>query len=95
MEKRGISLTSLDPKWVRDKNGDQIGISFRCPVDGDICPMVRVVIHWKQPPGWRSLTLWDKTGDDFQHLTLSPSLDGTHAGCKFHGWVKNGRVTWI
>lgn len=39
------------------------------------------------PPGH----LWLREGDDFDTLTLSPSVDASRAGC-WHGFVRNGEV---
>jgi uncharacterized protein DUF6527 len=39
------------------------------------------------PPGY----LWTRTGDTFEMLTLSPSVDASKAGC-WHGFVTNGEV---
>jgi hypothetical protein len=37
------------------------------------------------PPG----VVWGRTGDTFDTLTLSPSVDASAAG-HWHGWVSNG-----
>lgn len=40
------------------------------------------------PPGY----LWQRTGETFETLTLSPSVDASASG-HWHGFVANGEVT--
>jgi hypothetical protein len=40
------------------------------------------------PPGF----IWARTGETFETLTVSPSVNAAPAG-HFHGWVINGEVT--
>ncbi len=42
---------------------------------------------WVIPPG----VLWQRTGETFETLTLSPSVDASRAGC-WHGFITNGEV---
>lgn len=54
-----------------------------------------VAVFWA--PGGFYPNTWKKvsTGESFETLTLNPSIDCTRGGgCKFHGWVKDGQVTW-
>jgi hypothetical protein len=39
------------------------------------------------PPGH----LWTRTGETFETLSLSPSVDASPAGC-WHGFVQNGGI---
>lgn len=39
------------------------------------------------PPGH----LWARSGETFENLTLSPSVDASPAGC-WHGFVRNGAI---
>lgn len=82
-------LTELNPKWISLDN-EIIGLHFTCPIDGDDCPSVRLAVYWKHPKGIN----WQKQGETFENITISPSLDATKSGCKFHGWVKHGWVEW-
>jgi hypothetical protein len=43
---------------------------------------------WVIPPG----CLWQRTGDTFETLSLSPSVDASRAGC-WHGFLTNGAIT--
>lgn len=45
------------------------------PNTGEIRP-----VHW-----------WDRTGEDFETLTLSPSVDASNSG-HWHGFIQNGEV---
>ena len=36
--------------------------------------------------------LWQRTGDTFETLTLSPSVDCSKWG-HWHGWIQNGTIT--
>jgi Family of unknown function (DUF6527) len=79
----------------------RLGIAFANPVDGGLpSPIVADVmpaslkdhLHTHRtfdvPPGY----LWQRTGDTFEQLTLSPSIDASKAG-HWHGVVTNSEVT--
>ena len=41
--------------------------------------------------------MWDRLddgGEDLSHLTLHPSISDTRCGGSFHGWIRDGWVTW-
>jgi hypothetical protein len=42
---------------------------------------------WVIPPGYA----WQRAGETFETLTLSPSVDASAAGC-WHGFVTNGEA---
>jgi hypothetical protein len=42
---------------------------------------------WVIPPG----CLWQRAGDTFETLTLSPSVDASRAGC-WHGFLTAGEI---
>ncbi len=64
--------------------GDRRYVPFANPIDGGPC-----VENSKGAS-------WQRTGDDFETLTLSPSIrhvplnDGD---CSWHGWIRDGKVT--
>ena len=78
-------LSRLDPHMGNGR------LRFECPA----CPK----------PHWVSIAIsphaetrkdehvWESFGS-LQFLTVTPSIDGTDHGCKFHGWIKNGIVNW-
>jgi hypothetical protein len=37
-------------------------------------------------------TLWQRTGETFEDLTLSPSVDASKSG-HWHGYISNGQIT--
>lgn len=67
-----------------------IGIVFNCPCGcGD-----RVYIGFSNPisGGGRvggAAPTWQRTGDTFEDMTLSPSIQRM-GGCRWHGWIRNG-----
>lgn len=94
----GISVRGIigkpDPEWL---HGKIVGVSFSCP----LCPSGhRIAIPFEECPleaGWLSGkgVRWKRSGDTLENLTAHPSINCDHGGsCKFHGWIKNGEVTW-
>jgi hypothetical protein len=74
----------------------RLGVQFANPVQGgagvemsnrDRLRHVHNLRTFDVPPG----TLWQRTGDTFETITLSPSLDATRAG-HWHGFVTNGQI---
>lgn len=51
-------------------------VPFKNPIDGG--PVI-------EPKGW------DRTGDTFETLTLSPSIQRV-GGCAWHGFIRNGEI---
>jgi Family of unknown function (DUF6527) len=101
-----MRLTDLEPSWVgaggegvSDKDGNPIpertgvAISFKCPCGAED----RVCIEFNNPldglgPHDPSRNLWNRTGDDFETLTVTPSIQRI-GGCGWHGFITNGEVT--
>lgn len=86
-------LVDLDPMWARDAAQDITGVIFQCPCcdDGHY-----IEAHWAGPSPFPSGAMWRlESAPDFALLTLSPSIDLTRtSNCTFHGWVRDGVVTW-
>ena len=64
----------------------------------DPCDIVRLAL-WKLPDApnpntgeIKSVNYWGRTGDDFETLTLTPSVDASAHG-HWHGFITNGEVT--
>lgn len=82
-------LVDLKPRWKRDGRG----IAFLCP-----CRRHSIVLWFHNPlngldtvpAGEVPVARWTRAGEDFETLTLAPSVDVK--GC-WHGWVLNGEVT--
>lgn len=78
-----------------------MGVTFDCP-----CPRCQALApnarkNWYVPfanpidggePLDRTKNLWQRTGETFETLTLSPSVDVSKYGC-WHGHIQNGEIT--
>lgn len=101
-----MRLTELNPKWIALKEGgDVVGITFMCPhcrevhvgawfaepmdMDGvtGIDPEIETFFG-KHPEDKR----WNRTGDTYETLTLTPSID-TSAHGHWHGFLTGGAIT--
>ena len=94
-----MKLTDLDPRWTTATNPDcggrpdahGMGLSFLSPLGTGL----RINIFFANPLDGgtpindpeKQRTLWQRTGDTFETLTLTPSVD---ASPDWHGWIKNG-----
>lgn len=107
-----MKLTDLHPRWVgaggdgiTDNTGKPvpertgIGVSFDCPCGkcGYLCfvPFQNPIDGG--PPTITSYPLWTRTGDDFDTLTLTPSIlrATERGGCGWHGFITNGEVSTV
>lgn len=96
-----MRLIDLNPRWyVFEEGGARVGLTFECPH----CRTERLgvtfhhrgheamedgVIHAKFP----SEHIWTmESADDFETLTLTPSIDGSERG-HWHGFITNGEIT--
>ena len=80
-----------------------VGVIFQCPCgnhDEDhelYAPFANPLDGGpaSNPGGWNGSGGWQRTGDTFDALTLSPSILRAKArgGCGWHGFVTNGEVT--
>lgn len=97
-----MKLLNLNPSWEHWSGREgRIGINFDCPVHKKTH---RVHVHFANPlDGEKPVErnhLWTRTGDSFDTLTLTPSVDYTKydngtvrdLSC-WHGFVSNGEVT--
>lgn len=99
-----MKLTDLNPKFVgaggdgiTDSAGNPVpkrsgvGIGFDCPCGSSEC--LRVYIGFTNPLDgqgpYTQSPRWDRTGDTFETLTLSPSIQRLD-NCKWHGYLRNG-----
>lgn len=98
-----MRLTELNPRGVldadvvvggqtiHDEHRDWMGISFECPH----CRAVRIAVFYANPLDGKAASdeglLWVRTGDSYETLTLSPSVDASKSG-HWHGWIINGEV---
>lgn len=75
-DRKGMALTFLCPHC----KSTRLGVFFRNPIDG-------------KPPSddFDADHLWQRTGETFDALTLSPSIDASKSG-HWHGFIENGEA---
>ena len=102
-----MKLTDLNPEFlgnggsgVRDKDGNEvrhrpaIGLALDCPCGGG----ERMFVAFENPldggPRLEGMgAYWKRTGDTFETLTLTPSLQRRDPkGCRWHGSIENGAI---
>jgi hypothetical protein len=103
-----MRLTDLDPHWLTCAPGRSgMGISFECPR----CRDQRLGVWFKNPldggppapPEEGPKPRWVRTGDTFETLTLTPSIDASCCtGCvlgpdgkptgHWHGYITDGSI---
>jgi len=89
-----VRLTELNPKfWSEPSKQRGLGLIFRCPCRPGCTFLIPVA--FKNPVGGgepcNDEHLWQREGETFETLTLSPSIDASKMG-HWHGWIKNGEV---
>jgi hypothetical protein len=93
----GVNRRKADGGLEPVPRRDGIGLSFECPCSTAGAPCQRVFVALSNPldggqpvisPGQPT---WERRGDDFASLTLSPSIQRI-GGCGWHGWVRDGEV---
>lgn len=79
---------------VHDEDRVGMALSFDCPC----CREVRLAVFFKNPIDGKVATddrddehLWTRTGDTFETVTLSPSIDASGHG-HWHGHIRNGQI---
>jgi hypothetical protein len=99
-----VKLTDLAPRWAVDTdiviggvrrhydNRNGMAISFDCPH----CRTERLAVWFANPidggpPTDDATQLWQRAGDTFDTLTLSPSIDASKHG-HWHGFIQGGEI---
>ena len=95
-----MKLLDLQPHWVGLAPGHAIGITFLCPH----CQKIRLGVAFDVPIGGElldtfigprlvtdSLKKWHRTGETFETLCLTPSIDASQFE-HWHGYITNGEV---
>lgn len=88
-------LVDLNPSWfsIHGRDSEGAGVMFDCPCKSDSCVWGgRIAIAFSNPfrgepssaPGERH---WQRTGDTFETLSLSPSINAVG---HWHGFLRNG-----
>lgn len=103
-----MRLLDLNPRWVghggegvSDKHGNPVpersgvAVSFLCPC-GDgmrVCLMLRNPLDGGAPLEGYENHNWQRTGEAFESLTLTPSIQRADpGGCRWHGFITNGEI---
>jgi hypothetical protein len=93
-----VKLAELEPRWISGGGRRGLGVMFNCP--GRCCQgpgaVQRLPVWFANPldggasaaPDGRG---WQRTGETFEALTLTPSIDASGTG-HFHGFVTAGEV---
>jgi hypothetical protein len=100
-----VKLTALDPSWVgaggpgifnadgtpaAERHG--VGITFDCPCG---CTRGRYVPFTNPldggPPHNDGHATWQRSGETFETLTLTPSIQ-VIGECGWHGFITNGEI---
>lgn len=105
-----MKLTDLDPYYVAsggenvsNADGspvpyrDRIGLTFDCPCRK--CS-TRVCILFQNPPDGgpccdATQRHWTLSGESFEDMTLTPSIQRLQPDCKWHGFVTKGEVIGV
>jgi hypothetical protein len=93
-----MKLTDVQARFWSGNGRHGMGISLLCP----LCRTENVSVPFANPidggaPAEGKGTLWDRTGETIETLTLHPSINAEGCcsnGCPgWHGWIKAGEVT--
>jgi hypothetical protein len=78
-----MRLAELNPRYG-STNGEQTHIIFTCPK----CKQHEMAIPFAGEQKW------EKTGDDFTNMTLSPSIlyKAPAHNCESHFFIRNGEI---
>ena len=94
-----MKLSELEPSWIVtgpkntiDPNRDKIGVVFNCPCGCKDYIGVMFSNPFDGKPAFpNGGPKWKVEGDNFDNMTLSPSIRKL-SGCKWHGFVRNGNI---
>jgi hypothetical protein len=97
-----MRLVDLDPGWWTEHEGRSgMGVVFECPhCKADGRDFTHLGVWFANPidggppasPECRPVPRWQRTGDTFETLTLTPSIDVSKCG-HWHGHITNGEIT--
>lgn len=103
-----MRLTDLSPRWVGYGDNDKAALIFKCPHCQDIwltCTFQPIKMSHQlkifQPEGTASHGqvvpskqnfAWGRRGDDFETLSVTPSVDASASG-HWHGFITNGECS--
>jgi hypothetical protein len=100
-----MKLTDLNPKWVSyggegvSQNGmpvplrERVGVTLDCPCG---CKDNPLFVPFANPPDGLGPVYpnkgWERTGDTFETLTLTPSIQRELPRRCWHGFITNGEI---
>lgn len=96
-DRRGLGVTFDCPCCVGSSKAVRIAVVFTNPLDGGEQSSLLPGVLWRLlgapgvttiPPGFH----WQREGEDFESLTLHPSVDCSPAG-HWHGFLRNGAIS--
>ena len=97
---RKTKLVDCNPRWGRYYHGQEIEdcVTFDCPEGHEHC-LISVQVSpardgSPQPVRQRNGAQWQRTGDTFETMSLTPSIRSEGPVCFFHGFVTNGEITF-
>lgn len=99
-----MKLIDLNPRWASDaeiviggvarrfENRHGMAVSFECPC----CRKIRLAVWFANPidglpPTDDASHLWNRAGETFETLTLTPSIDASDDG-HWHGFITAGEI---
>ena len=99
-----MKLTDLHPHWITDEVTGLKMLWFDCPAHPEASEHDWVAIRVSEKPSHQmevpnasfpttddyKVNVWQVTGDSFENLTISPSIDMKG---HWHGFITNGQVT--
>ncbi len=106
-----MKLTELDPGWaITEKGRSGMGVSFKCPCCLGADRATYLLVWFGNPidggmpsPSVLPKPRWQRTGDTFETLTLTPSVDADSPLLDendpskgkvghWHGFITNGEI---
>lgn len=93
-----MRLSELNPEWVNQHDGSRgIGIELDCPCGKcgfRLVVLFEVALDGKPVPG-NHAARWGRTGDTFETLTLSPSIQRVRLDRRTpESWAKHPLGSW-
>lgn len=72
---------------------EKVGMSFDCPCGCHhaLTVLFKVPVGRTEPYHMEGIVQWDRTGDTFEDITLTPSILRS-SGCGWHGFITKGEI---
>lgn len=93
-----MRLSELNPQFLDAHDGRRgVGVQFDCPCgnrDENHGCFIPFDVALDGSTGVNGERGWKRTGDTFETLTLTPSIQRLEA-CRWHGFITNGEVRTV